>query len=205
LARGVVERAGLDGAEWERAQRERDLDNVTVLGHSATRFPRSCVEALSLVGGDALRDREHVRLEVLNAARSVFRALAPHRAGAEPLLDWLATRGVRIALLTKGDPEVQEGRIAGSGLAHFFDVVSIVPSKSAAEFSHTASELGLRPNEIISVGNSVASDVRPSLEAGIYALWLPAYVWDYEQRHDPAVEGALVQIGGLQEVKDVFR
>src|SRR4051812_19023858 len=56
-AREVVERAGIDGSEWERIQRERDISNVELFGHNAERFPTSCVEAFLLLNGAEVADR----------------------------------------------------------------------------------------------------------------------------------------------------
>lgn len=199
LARDVVTSAGLDGAAWEAAQRTRDTENVARFGHSAERFPTSCIEALSMVGGEELPDYDDVRAQVWDAASSVFVSSAPLRAGAVELLEQLARRGLRLGLLTKGDQQVQQRRIEGSGLSHFFDLVRIVERKTPAAFASMARDLGLHPGEVISIGNSVESDIRPSHRADIYAVWLPAYVWEYE-RHDPAVEAQLHQVDALGDV-----
>ena len=181
-ARAEVDAAGLDGAAWDEAQRRIDVANVARLGHQASRFPTSSVEALAEVarGGveKALEDA------VWTAAASVFEAVAPLRDHADTVLDCLVAQGFRLALLTKGDRQVQVHRIETSGLARRFDVIEIVEHKAAADFRRVAATLDVEVNEVVSVGNSIRSDVLPSLEAGLHALWLPAYVWDYERSHD---------------------
>ncbi len=176
---------------------------MAVFGHSAARFPTSCVEAFLLLNGAELADRS-VLETIRNAASSVFESPAPLRDGAVEVLEQLSRRGLRLALLTKGAEEVQRQRIRDSGLAHFFDVVTILDHKTPASFMSAARQLGLDTGELISVGNSVESDVKPSQQAGIYAIWLPAYVWDYELRHDPTVEADLHQVGSLTDVIDII-
>ena len=198
--RRVIEREGLDGTEWERIQRLRDLHNVAALGHSVERFPISCVEALSLAGGEQVSNADKLRAEVLDAARSVFEARAPLREDASDVLAELVRRGTHLALLTKGARSVQERRLADSGLAHFFDVVSIVERKTPAVFASVVRQLGLAVTEVVSVGNSVQSDIRPSLDAGVDAIWLPAYVWEYEERHDREAERSLRKIAQLGDL-----
>ncbi|MCU1484406.1 MAG: haloacid dehalogenase [Actinomycetia bacterium] len=198
-ARAIVEGAGLDGALWEAEQRRRDLANVAMLGHRPDRFPTSAVEALSAVGGDGLADAPSVRERVRMAAASVFALQAPLRPGAHDVLAKLRSSGILLALLTKGDSDVQQRRLADSGLASFFDVTSIVERKSAEAFRDVARQLGVAADELLSVGNSVESDIRPSTEAGITAIWLPAYVWEYE-RHDPALEPDLHRIDDLADL-----
>lgn len=201
--REVVTSAGLDGAAWESAQRSRDTKNVARFGHSAERFPTSCVEAFSIVGGERLTHYDELRARVWDAASSVFDLSAPLRTGAVELLGDLARRGLRLALLTKGDEQVQRRRIERSGLSHFFDLVTIVDRKTPATFESVARGLVIETCGLISVGNSVESDVRPSEKAGVYAVWLPAYVWEYE-RHDPAVELELHRIDALTDVIDLL-
>jgi putative hydrolase of the HAD superfamily len=198
-ARTIVEEAGLDGAAWEAQQRRCDVDNVARFGHRPDRFPTSAVEALTAVGGDGIPDAAKVRERVRNVAASVFAAPAPLRSGAREVLAELHRIGLRLALLTKGDREVQQRRIEDSGLHRFFDLTEIVERKSAGVFRSVADQLGLATDELLSVGNSVESDIRPSVDAGIAALWLPAYVWEFEQ-HDPALEPDLHRIDDLGDV-----
>ena len=202
-ARAVIASCGLDAASWEVTQRARDLENVATLGHSVDRFPTSCVEAFLAVGGDQHPDREYWRERVWSCAASVFDASAPLREDARAVLTRLAERGVRLALLTKGDATIQRRRIAESGLESLFDVVRIVTHKTSAIFQETLRALNVPRSGAISVGNSVESDIRPSLGAGIYALWLPAYAWEYERRHDPAIERNLHRIASLSDVSDL--
>lgn len=199
-ARQVVELAGLDGALWEEVQRRRDVENVAVHGHTMARFPTSCVEAFDLVAGDDLRNRDVWAAQVRAAAEAVFTTPAPLREAAADVLAQLAQRGVRLALLTKGDVAVQRRRIADSGLAPWFAVTLIVEQKTSAEFLDAARLLGVEPDHLLSVGNSVQSDILPSQSAGIRALWLPAHVWEYERRHDLAVEEHLTRITSLLDV-----
>lgn len=198
-ARAVVEEAGLDGAAWEAQQRRSDVANVARFGHRADRFPTSAVEALSAVGGDGIPNAAKVRGRVRKAAASVFAARAPLRSGAREMLAELHRADVRLALVTKGDREVQQRRIEDSGLEQFFDLIVIVERKSASVFRDVAEQLGVATDELLSVGNSVESDIWPSVDAGIAALWLPAYVWEFEQ-HDPALEPDLHRIDDLADV-----
>jgi putative hydrolase of the HAD superfamily len=197
-ARGIIEKAGLDGDAWEAAQRSLDLANVSTLGHTIDRFPTSSVQALWRVSSEELVDA-NVRQDVWDAAASVFDSPAPLRDGALETLTALANRGSRLGLLTKGDAVVQRRRIEQSGLERFFDVVEIVDRKDAGAFDSVARQLGVRPAHLISVGNSIESDVLPSVAAGIFGVWLPAYVWAYEHHH-PAAERDVARVDGLREV-----
>ena len=177
LARHKVEEWGLDGEAWEVSERVRDVANVDVWGLSAARFPTSCVEALD----DVTDVVDPVLADAVRAAaETVFTAAAPVVEGAAEVLTVLSER-CRLALLTKGDHHVQTQRIESSGLAHLFDHVEIVGSKTADTFSHIATMLGVDPASTISVGNSLSSDIAPAIESGMYGVLIDAHVWEYER------------------------
>ena len=202
-AREIIQRAGLDGASWEQWQRALDLANVERVGHSPSRFPTSCVQALDAVDVDG-RCRREVREAVWAAAQQVFTADAPLRPGATRVVSDLVRRGLRLGLLTKGDADVQRRRIDCSGLRPLFDVVAVVAKKSPGDFRRVVTQLDLEPREVLSVGNSVRSDIMPSLSAGVNAIWVPAYVWDYERSEDEAVPDHVARITKLDELLEVL-
>jgi putative hydrolase of the HAD superfamily len=76
-------------------------------------------------------------------------------------------------LLTKGDPLVQEGKVARSGLGRFFDRVHVVPEKDSDAFRKLIADYGLHPEQTWMVGNSPRSDINPAVEAGIGAVYIP--------------------------------
>lgn len=191
-ARSIVEAAGFDGERWEQLERRIDVENVERLGHSPTRFPTSCVEAYEAL---ALAEQSPVdattRKQIERAARSVFTRPAPVMPHALEALTELRNRGLRLGLLTRGAPAVQRMRLEQSGLTHLFEVVEIVDRKTPGSFRSTLGRLGLTPGSTLSVGNSIRSDVLPSLAAGVRPIWIDAHVWEYEQRHGGVPDGAI--------------
>lgn len=196
----VVEQAGLDGTVWEALQRSIDVRNVERFGHSPLRFPTSCVEAYEEVAGTGVGSADVAR-QIWDAAAVVFTTSAPPRADAHSVLSRLANCGVRLALLTKGDPDVQERRIQQSGLASAFEVVTIVPDKNPDSFRGVVEALKVDPSATASVGNSVHSDIRPALEAGLNAIWLSAHVWEFERQRDESIPD---QVSVVQELAGVL-
>jgi putative hydrolase of the HAD superfamily len=116
-------------------------------------------------------------------------------AGVPEALARLSGR-FRLLLLTKGDREVQENKLARSGLGHFFDGVHIVPEKDADVIRVLMAEYGLQPEQTWLVGNSPRSDINPALEAGIGAIHVPhPNTWDLEQEEIADPERAIVLKG----------
>lgn len=97
--------------------------------------------------------------------------LAP---GAEEVLNYLKWREVGLRLLTKGDPSVQNHKIKALQLQRWFDDFHIVDDKDADLFR------SYEGSNKISVGNSFSSDIKPALEAGCGAIFIPCYTWSRE-------------------------
>lgn len=201
-ARAIVEAAGFDGARWEELERALDVSNVAAMGHSPERFPTSCTQALEAVAGHTLDPA--VVADVRSAAARVFSLDAPLRPHAKKVVRELGARGLGIALLTKGDRAIQERRIAGSGLAPLFDVIEIVGQKSATDILRILTALGVAPDDALSVGNSIRSDILPSRSAGVDAVWIPAHVWEYERLHDHLVPEGVATITDLDELLELL-
>jgi putative hydrolase of the HAD superfamily len=79
----------------------------------------------------------------------------------------------RLLLLTKGEPLVQEDKLARSGLGRFFDHVHVVPEKDTDVFRSLIADYDLHPERTWMVGNSPRSDINPAVKAGIGAVYVP--------------------------------
>ena len=197
----VVAAAGLDADEWEKTQRRLDVQNVARLGYSQARFPTSCVQAYEEVCHRAGREPDPVvSATVRRLARSVFERDPPLVPDARDTLSRLRSQGVRLALLTKGDPEVQWRRIERSGLKDFFDVIHVVADKTPQAVRTVVAALGSDPQSTWMVGNSVRSDVLPALAAGLRAIWVDAHVWEHERSHEPVIDERVITATHLGEV-----
>ena len=96
--------------------------------------------------------------------------------GAREALDALS--GYRVGMVTDGDPWMQSQKLAGLGIEDRFEVVvhggHDAPYKPNAEPFHVAlDELEVDPENAVHVGNSLESDVRGALAAGLRAVWVP--------------------------------
>jgi putative hydrolase of the HAD superfamily len=205
LARAEVARSGIDDIEWERLERQLDVENVSQFGFNTDRFPTSCVQAYEALcrTGNRRPDAE-VAERVRSAARRVFTEDPPLVPGARDTLEALRARGARLALLTKGDRELQASRVERSGIANFFDVIRIVPEKVSDTFREIVAALGAVPEHSWSVGNSIRSDILPAVESGLRAVWIDAHVWEHERFHGNFVHDRVFTVSSISDVADVI-
>ena len=203
--REIVERAGLSGEAWEARERLLDVENVQHFGHAADRFPASCVDAYEEVceAAGATVDEE-VGRAIASAARQVFERRAPLMGGAQTTLSKLRARGYTLALLTKGDASVQTMRIDQSGLRNMFDLIEIVEEKTPESILSVLGRLDVAPAEALTVGNSVRSDVLPSLAAGVTPVWIDAHVWEYERQHSSYPPERVIEGRELNDLLEII-
>jgi putative hydrolase of the HAD superfamily len=200
-ARRIVSDAGIDGVAWEERERQIDVTNVAKFGFSTTRFPTSCVQAYEELCRITGRNVDIATSELIRKeARWVFEHDPPIISGARETLLSLRESGVRLALLTKGDRELQTRRIERSGLRDLFDIIRIVSEKSPAVILDVVAALGVSVSSAWMVGNSMRSDVLPALEAGLRAIWIPAHVWEHEQTYDHAAAPKAITASRLEDI-----
>jgi len=104
-----------------------------------------------------------------------------------------------LIVVTKGDLVDQEGKLARSGLADYFDHCEILPEKTPGRYQSLLSWHGVEPERFLMVGNSLRSDVLPVVALGGHAVHIPAAVtWIHEQVDAPGPER-----GGYHELAHI--
>lgn len=157
-----------------------DVANVQVYGFSTVRFPTSWRDTFIQLAKQHEVVIKEVEKEYFYAlAFTVFTEVAPLYPEALDILQAAKDLGVEVALLTAGDVDVQRKRIQDAEIAHYFDAIHVVPLKTVDTMQTILQQL--EPSTCIMVGNSLKSDIYPSLELGMYAIHVKANTWAYDQ------------------------
>ncbi|MBS3783446.1 MAG: HAD hydrolase-like protein [Anaerolineae bacterium] len=172
---------GFDRDEAEQTADRVERERIPQVGYAVEEFARSLVIAYQRL---CERHRRPFSDDVAATAMDIGRRPAEYPIelleGVEKTLGRLSGR-FRLHLLTKGDPAVQEDKLARSGLGEFFDEVHVVPEKDAAVFRRLIAQYDLQPERTWMVGNSPRSDINPAVEAGISAVYVPhPNTWELE-------------------------
>ena len=166
-----------------------EMGNLDLLGYGSKSFTLSMIETALELTDNRLSNsllKELIALGKANIAPPM--ELLP---GAKDTLQQLAPK-YRLALATKGDLRDQERKLVRSGLAPFFEYVSIVSEKTSSSYQKILSDLSLAPIEFLMVGNSFKSDILPVLELGGQAVYIPsAVLWEHE--HSEPIEHPLLK------------
>jgi len=125
-------------------------------------------------------------------------------SGVAETLDFLTAQEDELVLLTKGDPRVQEKKIEATNVKKWFkDNIFIVPLKNKEVLLEYAKNTPLE--QVYHVGNSVKSDVKPALEAGMKIIYIPLETWAYEKDHTGvSTNPNLITLQQFKDIKEIY-
>ena len=158
--------------------------NLSLYGYGVKGFTLSMIEtAIDVTDGKV---PGHVIGQILDAGREMLRHPIESMPHAEATLAALG-KTHKLILITKGDLFDQERKLAASGLGDYFDAVEIVSDKSASAYERIFTRHADGPAHALMVGNSLASDVVPALDAGAWGVHVPSgYNWELDHHDGPA-------------------
>jgi putative hydrolase of the HAD superfamily len=164
---------------------EIELANINVHGYGSRSFGRNMRDCYVRLA------ERHIAQEDLECVLSIAERILDQPIelieGVRETLEYLAERH-DLTLFTKGHPEEQKLKVDRSGLAVFFGHTAIVKEKDVASYTHLVKSRDMDPERAWMVGNSPKSDIRPALEAGIGAVYVPhPRTWHLER--EPIQDG----------------
>jgi putative hydrolase of the HAD superfamily len=107
--------------------------------------------------------------------------------GVEGVLQLLSQQ-YPLMLITKGDPLDQEGKLARSGLADYFQHVEIVGDKTVETYRKILNRYQISPSGFVMIGNALRSDILPVIQLGGNAVYIPyEHTWVHELQIDQEI------------------
>lgn len=172
--------------------------NLPLYGYGAKGFTLSMIETAVEICGAELQPT--MIADILAAGRSLLAHPVELFDGIAQTLEDLANRG-RLVLVTKGDLLHQEAKLAASGLGDRFAGVEIVSDKTPDTFRRLFERYAVQPAEAVMAGDSMRSDVRPAMEAGAWAAYIPQDgAWAHEHATHPEDVDRFATLGSLAEL-----
>jgi putative hydrolase of the HAD superfamily len=150
---------------------EVERETVQEHGYGSHSFSRSLVKCFERLSEQPVTPE--LREFIWGFAHKVSNYPIELIAGVQETLDYLAGRGHRMVVVTKGDFGEQSGKVERSGLKDYFAAVEIVAEKKPAIYKEVVSRYQFAPATTWMIGNSPKSDINPALSAGINAVFIP--------------------------------
>ena len=196
---GVV----LSAEEIETRVNETELANIEVYGYGVSSFALSLIEtAIGLtdgrITGADLRGIVELAKHMLTEEIELF-------PGVRDVLTTLAA-SYPLMLITKGDLLHQTSKLERSGLRDCFRFVEVVSHKTTGVYAAILSRHGIDPNRFLMIGNALRSDVLPVVDAGGWAVHIPAALsWSHEHADvPPHAHGRYFEVTALEHVPDII-
>jgi putative hydrolase of the HAD superfamily len=158
---------------------ETERRNLKIFGYGVKGFTISMIEtALELSSGSI---RSTVLQNLIEHGKDLHTRAPRLLPDVDAVLEALHGR-YRLILITKGDLHHQEGKVGESGLADFFDHVSVVAEKDPRTYRRVLASAGVAANNFVMIGNSLKSDILPVVEIGGTGAHIPyEFTWVHER------------------------
>lgn len=177
--------AGVDLTEEEVEARvnRTELANIEYYGYGVSSFVLSLIEtSIELTGGRVSGRDLHGLIALAKEMLSEDIELFPSARAAVDV----AAATYPLMLITKGDLLHQTSKLERSGLRPSFTYVEVVSHKTPPVYADILERRGVSPDRFLMIGNSLRSDVLPVIEAGGWAVYVPAALsWAHEHAELP--------------------
>jgi putative hydrolase of the HAD superfamily len=202
--RRLLTKTGVDltADEIEARVNGTELTNLAYYGYGVSSFTLSLIEtAIDLTRGEIsgadLRAVIELAKEMLTEEIELFPSA--FETLTELGLSW------PLMLITKGDLLHQTSKIDRSGLRERFRYIEVVSDKTRDVYSEILARHQVEPDRFLMIGNSLRSDILPVVEAGGWAVHIPAALsWSHEHADvPPRAEGRYFQAAALDQVPEI--
>jgi putative hydrolase of the HAD superfamily len=117
------------------------------------------------------------------------------------------SRRHRLYMVTKGNITEQLGKLERSELRLHFTAVEVLGEKDATSYRGLVEKYGLDGEKTWMIGNSPSSDINPSLEAGLHAVFVPHHnTWELERGEitAPGKGRKLLHVESFAQLREIF-
>ncbi len=181
---------------------EIEIVNNKIHGYGAVNFGRNLSQCFLRLAERAVDDHDIERVKGI--AHQILAQEIELMPGVAETLPFLADKH-ELTLCTKGDPEEQNRKIDSSGLRPLFAHCAVVKEKNRQTYLDLADVRGFDPERTWMIGNSPKSDINPSLEAGLRAVFVPHQrTWTLEREDIRDPQGRLVVVETFRDLATLF-
>ena len=177
-----------------------EMNNLRIYGYGSKGFTLSLIETAIKISNN--RVSNEVILKIIELGKILLQMPIDLLPGIEEVLTSLNSK-YKLIVATKGDLLNQEQKLERSGLASHFHHIEIMSDKKDANYLKLLNHLEIRPDEFVMIGNSINSDIKPVLNIGSSAIFIPFHTtWIHE-------EGEITQIDTkkykeIKNIKDIL-
>ena len=199
---GYLDHSTLTPVEVRAVLDELEAVNARIHGYGSLQFGRNLQQVYQHLTERHIAEKD-LQTVMSFAERILEQPIELMPGVAETLAD-LATRH-ELTICTKGHFEEQKLKIDRSGLGAFFAHAEIVKEKTADAYRALIEARRFEPNITWMIGNSPKSDINPSIEAGLRAVYIPhPRTWILERAELVDAPGRLLKLDRFTALQEHF-
>ena len=177
--------------------------NLGLYGYGFKSFTLSMIETASHLYNEAIPSSK--MREIISLGQSLMDKPVNLIDGVVEGLESLH-KNYRLLLISKGDLVEQQRKLEKSGLKSYFDAIEIVSHKDKNVYEELLKRNRVDRNEFVMVGNSLKSDILPTLEAGAIAVYIPYDItWVHEMADEPDDNGRYFKVSKFADLPDLLK
>lgn len=182
-----------------------DEENIKEMGFAPERYIRSWVQTYEHYCNQYEKRIEgNHKDQIIKIANKVFETNIPVFPNTHETLDYLKNKGYKLHLLTLGDVDIQTKRIKDADLGKYFVDIHIVPRKSTEALTTLLQQNAKDPNELVMIGDSLKSDIKPALDNGMKAIHIKKENWVFDQCEIDLDNPNYMSIYHIEELRNIF-
>ena len=182
-----------------------EMQNLELYGYGAKAFILSLLEtSLRISNYKVSQQTIH---EIINLGKELLNKPLELLDGVEDVLKELQKDNYKLIVATKGDLLDQERKLKKSGLEKYFHHIEIMSDKQESDYQKLLNHLDIKPEEFIMIGNSLKSDIIPTINLGCFGIHIPYHTtWQHEVVSDDDMKSMnYKKVDHISEVLDIIR
>ncbi|GAB6990046.1 HAD family hydrolase [Paenibacillus pini] len=194
--------------EIRQKQVEIDVASVHQKGFSSGNFPRSLIETYRFFSQKFNRQPHPLAEQQLSKlGMSVYDQEIEPYPGMVETLETLSSAGHKLYLYTGGETAIQQRKIDRMKLSMYFDDrIFITQHKNEKTLEHIIQQGKFNRSATWMIGNSLRTDVRPALTAGLHSIYVKqSNEWIFNMvdlQNEP--NSSLYTVTSIDEIPDVI-
>ena len=189
--------------EWDKAVSMAEVENIQFFGYGVKSYILSLIEVAVKVSRG--RITAHELVEFVTVAKHMIEHDIEIMSGAPETLSAMQNIAP-LVLITKGERSEQLRKAQKSKLTHYFSAIEVVHDKTAEIYTEVLMRHGCKPDQFVMIGNSLRSDIVPTLQIGAWAIHVPhEIVWHHELVPRVPPSPRLRVVSALEDIAPLFR
>ena len=179
------------------------IKNIGLMGYGMKVYILSFIESFCKVYPQKSAKNIIKLIEISHPFINIPAILFPN---TQNTINYLSSK-YNLILITKGDLVEQNYKINSSGLKSNFNSIHIVERKNKQTYQSILENLHIKPDDFIMIGNSYNSDIKPVIELGAKAIYIPNKinpVLEKRPNHQQLSNNKIIVIPNIEDLTKLF-